>query len=69
MYLVLSDNSQNLELAREMAVYFRIKPNTAERIIQDTIKVISGWRDEATRLGISAGEQDRMARAFRVIDS
>jgi serine/threonine-protein kinase HipA len=60
-----SDNAQDLTLAKEVAEYFRIKPMQANRIIQDTIKIVTDWRPEATALGISTHEQDRMASAFR----
>lgn len=61
-----SDNSQDLSLAREVAKYFRVKPNNATKIIQEIVKVVKNWHKEAKALGIAKKEQDRMASAFRV---
>ena len=61
-----SDNSQDLTLAKEVAPYFRIKSEKANKIIREVALVVRGWRKEANSLGISAKEQDRMARAFRI---
>lgn len=61
-----SDNAQDLDLAREVAGYFRIKSDRADKIIQEVIAAVKGWRDEATSLGISSREQDHMTRAFRI---
>lgn len=61
-----SDNSQDLELAKEVAEYFRVTSDGANKIIQEIIAVVKGWRREATLLGISIKEQERMAGAFRV---
>lgn len=63
-----SDNSQNLELAFEVAKYFRIKSTNAINIINDIVKAVKKWRKEASLLKIPNSEQDRMARAFRVAD-
>ncbi|MFI5343746.1 MAG: type II toxin-antitoxin system HipA family toxin [Chlamydiales bacterium] len=63
-----SDNSQDLDLAKEVAPYFRIQPEKASKIIQEVTYAVKGWRNGATSLGISAKEQDRMARAFRISD-
>lgn len=60
-----TDNSQDLTLAKEVAEYFRIKPDKADKIIQGTVKVVKDWRKEAKFLGISENEQNRMEHAFR----
>lgn len=64
-----SDNSQELSLAKDVAEYFRVKSDRADKIIQDTIKVVKNWRKEAKSLGIPGKEQESMARAFRIADS
>lgn len=61
------DNSQDLELALEVAPYFRIKPQIAQDIIKRVVHVVSGWRSTAVAFGISNKEQDRMSRAFRLV--
>lgn len=62
-----SDNSQDLELAREVATYFRIDSDRANEIIAEVISATQHWQDEARALKISQSEQEKMARAFRVI--
>jgi serine/threonine-protein kinase HipA len=61
-----TDNAQSLELAREVAGYFRVKPGRATEIIEETTAAVRGWRNIAKSLQISAGEADRMAHAFRI---
>lgn len=61
-----TDNSQDLELAKEVAEYFRVTPKNASNIINDVIKAIKKWRSEASNIGISDREQNNMKRAFRV---
>lgn len=63
-----SDNSLDLELAKDVAEYFRVKPNRMNEIIQDVIKAVKNWRKEATRLDISMHEQNHMAMAFKICD-
>lgn len=63
-----TDNSQSLALAKEVAEYFRIKPDRANKIIQEVVDAVKEWRKEANFFGISVKEQDRMARAFRMLD-
>ncbi|MDR3492576.1 MAG: HipA domain-containing protein [Gammaproteobacteria bacterium] len=64
-----TDNSQDLLLAKEVAEYFRIKPERADKIIQEVIKAVKCWRKEAKSLGISMREQDDMEHAFRIAES
>jgi len=61
-----TDNSQDLELARKVADYFRIKQARANKIIQEIIAATKHWRKKAKLIGISSSEQDRMVRAFRI---
>jgi serine/threonine-protein kinase HipA len=61
-----SDNSQDYELAISVAQYFRVNVKRATEIVEEVIKVVSTWRTEASKLGISSTEQDRMSSAFRV---
>ena len=64
-----SDNSQDLKLAKEVAEYFRVNPDRADKIIQEVVKVVKDWRKEASNFGISIREQNRMTSAFRIADS
>jgi serine/threonine-protein kinase HipA len=63
------DNAQDLQLAREVAPYFRIKPPLANSIITDIVQAVKQWRSVASLLGISTREQERMNRAFRIADA
>ncbi len=63
-----SDNSQDISLAKEVAKYFRVKPERADIIIQEIISAVKNWRAEANSIGILKNEQDRMAHAFRIAD-
>lgn len=60
------DNSQDLELAKEVAAYFRINSKKADAIIQEVVCTVKHWRHVATSLGISVKEQNDMAQAFRI---
>jgi len=62
------DNSQDLLLAKEIAKYFRIKPNKVETLIQEMIDAVKSWKEEASTMGITISEQNRMARAFRIVN-
>lgn len=61
-----NDNGLDLDLARSVAGYFRIKQNDADEIIEGFRFAVSQWRVIADRLGIPAREQTRMAKAFRL---
>jgi serine/threonine-protein kinase HipA len=61
-----TDNSQDLDLVRDIANYFRIKPDKAEKIIHEVTAAVKNWRKEANSLGISLSEQKQMERAFRI---
>ncbi len=62
-----SDNSQDLILAKSVAEYFRVKSLKAASIIDEVIHAVKNWRTEAKILGIPESEQNRMARAFRIV--
>ena len=64
-----NDNSQDLELAREVAPFFRVTSDRVDEIIKEITQVIQDWRNEATSLGISTKEQEQMTRAFRIADN
>ncbi|MEX5352021.1 HipA domain-containing protein [Pseudomonas juntendi] len=61
-----ADNALDLELAREVAAYFRLDRQQADDIIEDFRDIVGQWRILAQGLGLSAREQDRMADAFRL---
>jgi len=60
------DNSLDLHLASEVASFFRVTNERADVIIQNTIGVISKWKQLAGEYKLSREEQDRMSPAFRI---
>lgn len=59
-----TDNAQHLDLLREVAPHFRIKPPRAEQILAEVTAAVRTWQSEASAAGISRSEQERMAPAF-----
>ena len=59
------DNSLDLNLAAEVASFFRLTNAQATKIIQNTLEVVSKWKQIAGKYKISRDEQDRMKPAFR----
>lgn len=58
------DNSLNLDLAMEVAEYFRLSDKRAAEIIESVKKSVLSWRFVAEKYKISKSEQDIMANAF-----
>lgn len=61
-----SDNAQDLELALEVAPFFRITTKRANEIADEIVGAVKTWREVAAARGLSKASQDRMRRAFRV---
>jgi serine/threonine-protein kinase HipA len=61
-----ADNALDLDLAREVAPYFRVAAKAAVEIIQRFQAVVAQWRTIAKKLRIPAREQERMAESFRL---
>jgi len=59
-----TDNSLNIDLARDVAESFRLNKKEAEANIKKIIKAVSQWRDVAASLKISREEQETMSTAF-----
>jgi len=59
-----SDNSVDMDLAREVAPFFGVPEKDAEAIIGEVRDAVRGWRRVASKLGISREEQEMMAKAF-----
>jgi len=58
------DNRLDLDLAREVAPYFRLDEAAAETIIAQVCATVRNWRKYASHLGIPRSEQDEMAPTF-----
>lgn len=63
-----SDNSQNFDLALDVAGYFRLDKSKAEEVLHEIIDATKNWRARATTLGISRVDQEVMSRAFRLVE-
>lgn len=59
-----SDSTASLDLAFDVAEYFELTADEARSIVSEVGNVVKGWRYEATKLGLSGQEIDRMASAF-----
>ncbi|MEO7743162.1 MAG: HipA domain-containing protein [Usitatibacter sp.] len=61
-----TDNALDLDLAREVAPYFRVAAKAAREIIESYRAIVSQWRTIARKLRVPAREQERMAESFRL---
>ena len=62
------DNALDLNLARQVAPYFRLEKPVAETIIAEVAEAVSHWRAVATHHAISRAEQNRMQLAFAPLE-
>lgn len=60
------DNALSIDLAMEVAPFFRLTPRTAESILGQVRDAVRGWKKHARHLGITEAEQEIMAKAFVV---
>ena len=60
------DNSLSLDLAHDVAEFFRITPAAAKEISRQVKAAVSEWPKIASQLGIRKSEQSQMKTAFRV---
>jgi serine/threonine-protein kinase HipA len=60
------DNALDLELAMKTCEHYRLSDTGAREIIDQVKSSVIRWREIATLHGISRGEQERKAPAFRV---
>ena len=58
------DNSLDIDLALEVAGYFRLDKKKANQIIEHIKDTVRSWRELAVKYKIPKAEQDRMAIAF-----
>ncbi|HEY4350993.1 MAG TPA: HipA domain-containing protein [Paraburkholderia sp.] len=61
-----ADNAMELELAFEVAPYFRVRAAVAAEIVERQRRIVTQWRKIAESLGIAARQQERMSAAFRL---
>ncbi len=60
-----SDNALDVDLARSVAPYFRIKDADANSIVDRVLDAVGTWSEIADSIGISRSEQREMAGAFK----
>jgi serine/threonine-protein kinase HipA len=63
-----TDNAQDLDLALSVAQVFRVKKQRTRAIVTEVTDAVSQWRSVATSHGLARTAQDRMRRAFRVVE-
>jgi serine/threonine-protein kinase HipA len=63
-----TDNAQDLDLLRDVATHFRLKPARAQQVLSEVITAVRAWREVALSAGISRSDQERMAPAFKSAD-
>jgi serine/threonine-protein kinase HipA len=63
-----ADNALDLQLARSVAPYFRVSRTRANQFILRSQAVVRQWPKVATKLGIPAREQRRLASSFRLAE-
>jgi len=59
------DNSLDLDLALEVADFFRIEKDNAKKITENIKKTVGTWRNIALKYGLSRREQELMSAAFQ----
>ncbi|MDN3203780.1 type II toxin-antitoxin system HipA family toxin [Algoriphagus sediminis] len=62
------DNALDLDLAMEVIPYFRIKEKEALAIIKEVKNSVRKWSTLAQEMGISRGEIELKANAFRLVE-
>ena len=60
----LTDNSLDLNLAREVSEYFRLSNEETKAIIAKTLKITSKWHKYTSEYKITREEKDKMSSAF-----
>ena len=61
-----SDNAMDLDLALSVAPVFRISGRDAQDIIRRCQQIVRQWSTIASKIGLSAREQNAMSSAFRL---
>jgi serine/threonine-protein kinase HipA len=58
------DNAASFDLALSTGEYYDLTAADMRQIAMETLAAVSGWRQAATKLGLSRSEIDRMSSAF-----
>jgi len=64
-----TSNALDLELAREVAAYFRLSATLRDALLKQIVQAVSQWHAIARKQGISRAEIERMRPAFHAGES
>ncbi len=59
-----NDNSLSLDLAKEVAIYFRVSKDKSNKIISEVLDSVKCWKKYADKYNIPKSEQARIGKAF-----
>ena len=62
------DNAIDLNLAKSVAPYFRLKADQAEQIVSEVKAAVRQWGDLATTVGLPRTEIELKSNAFRLVN-
>jgi serine/threonine-protein kinase HipA len=60
-----SSTEPSIDLVSDTSTFYRLKTAAADRIIEQTTKVVATWRSRATKLKLPREEIERMETVFR----
>lgn len=63
-----TDNAQDLQLAHDVARYFRVTPKRARALEHEVVAAVRTWSDVASAASLSRTSQAAMAPAFRLVE-
>ena len=61
----MDDNALDIELAKSVGSYFRLRESEMKTIIQEVSQAVKGWKTIAKKIGIKNAEIELMSRAFK----
>ncbi|WP_308993520.1 HipA domain-containing protein [Mariniflexile litorale] len=61
------NNALDYDLAKSVGVFFRLTKEQMDSIITEVKAVVSTWKNEADKIGITKREQSIMAKAFNIL--
>jgi serine/threonine-protein kinase HipA len=60
------NNALDYNLAKSVGVFFRLEEEQMDSIIIKVNTIVSTWKNEADKIGITKREQSIMAKAFNI---
>ena len=62
----MDNNALDLEVAKSVGDFFRLKNDQMDSIINEVLKSVSHWKKRASEIGIARSEQEIMEKAFYI---